>query len=354
MRLSFCIPTFNFASFIGATLECLARQARDDVEVVVVDGASTDNTEEVVRGFAGRMPLVFHRCSENGGVDRDLAHAVSLARGEHCWLLSADDLIADGAVERVLALLSTPQDIVLFNRMMCTVDMVPVAADSFWDEDVVDRRFHLADRSDALAYFGGARSIGALFSFISSILFRRSLWPTSGPAAAVGIGTHFVAAHHLLAAARAGAALHVVSRPEVLCRGDNDSFLRAGSLRRFRIDLDGYESIAHNVFADDPVVEAGFRAVFRREHPWHRLAGPLRRAALADAAGAGSSSNELGDLQQRLARFGYPAAGLAAASLLSKSGPIVDGGRLLRRLRQRLRGRLHRADPKSAAPGRSP
>ena len=51
IRLSICIPTYNFGEFIGATLQSIIKQATDEVEIVVVDGASTDNTAEVVRAF---------------------------------------------------------------------------------------------------------------------------------------------------------------------------------------------------------------------------------------------------------------------------------------------------------------
>jgi len=47
-RLSICIPTYNFGRFIGETLDSILPQATEDVEVTVVDGASTDNTADIV------------------------------------------------------------------------------------------------------------------------------------------------------------------------------------------------------------------------------------------------------------------------------------------------------------------
>ena len=40
--LSFCIPTYNFADFLPQTLESIVSQADDRVQIVIVDGASTD------------------------------------------------------------------------------------------------------------------------------------------------------------------------------------------------------------------------------------------------------------------------------------------------------------------------
>jgi abequosyltransferase len=49
-HLSICIATLNRARFLKETLARILGQASDEVEVVIVDGASSDGTEEVVRG----------------------------------------------------------------------------------------------------------------------------------------------------------------------------------------------------------------------------------------------------------------------------------------------------------------
>ena len=102
IRLSICMPTYNFGRFIGDALESILRQAADDVEIVVLDGASTDNTSEVVRSFQARFPkLHYHRRDRRGGIDRDMAHAVELANGEYCWFMTDDDLLKPGAITEI-------------------------------------------------------------------------------------------------------------------------------------------------------------------------------------------------------------------------------------------------------------
>jgi glycosyltransferase involved in cell wall biosynthesis len=44
IKLSFCIPTFNFVAFIGATLRSIIDQADERVPIVVIGGGSTGNT----------------------------------------------------------------------------------------------------------------------------------------------------------------------------------------------------------------------------------------------------------------------------------------------------------------------
>ena len=89
IKLSICIPTYNRARFIRETLESVISQANDNVEIVIVDGASTDNTTEVVQRFKQKFSnFVYYRCEKNTGVDRDMSITIDLSRGEYCWILS--------------------------------------------------------------------------------------------------------------------------------------------------------------------------------------------------------------------------------------------------------------------------
>ena len=57
--LSICIPTFNGGSTIEETLNCIinAVDKFDDIEVIVSDNCSDDNTEEILKGFQGHKQL---------------------------------------------------------------------------------------------------------------------------------------------------------------------------------------------------------------------------------------------------------------------------------------------------------
>src|SRR5271165_2413917 len=103
MRLSVCIPTYNFGAFIGETLESILPQVEEGVEVIVLDGGSDDDTSVVVESLQQRYPsLRYERRDERGGIDRDIARTVDLARGEYCWLFCADDVMKPGAIGRML------------------------------------------------------------------------------------------------------------------------------------------------------------------------------------------------------------------------------------------------------------
>ena len=84
--------------------------------MVIVDGASPDDTAVVVARVVARCPVLrYRRQSENGGVDQDYDSAVAHARGEYCWLMTDDDVLVPGAVCSVLEALRSEPDLLVVN-----------------------------------------------------------------------------------------------------------------------------------------------------------------------------------------------------------------------------------------------
>jgi glycosyltransferase involved in cell wall biosynthesis len=88
---SVLIPTYNHAGYVGQALDSLIAQTDPDWEAVVVNDGSTDNTAEVLDGYAAQDARirVFHK--ENGGAGSALNIGLHEARGRWvCWLSSDD------------------------------------------------------------------------------------------------------------------------------------------------------------------------------------------------------------------------------------------------------------------------
>jgi O-antigen biosynthesis alpha-1,3-abequosyltransferase len=277
-KLSFCIPTYNYGRYIGAAIESIRAQGLQDVEVLVLDGGSTDDTSEVVERAAASWPAVrYARQDARGGIDADLARSVELASGEYCWLLSADDTLVPGAGARIVAAFEAGADIALCNRYWCDSRLKPLYTQSWLKGGVQDRVVDLSNRSEMLQYLESAQSLGALFSFISCIGFRREAWQRAESRAYIVPCYSHVG--RLFAMGRTGARLKYIAEPLVFCRGGADSFRAAGLAARLLIDLRGYRQLALALFADDEKCRRAFLAVMRREHPtrlWTGARGATR------------------------------------------------------------------------------
>lgn len=96
-RVSVIIPCYNAARYIGETLESVRRQTWPDLEVIVVDDGSKDDSSGVIEAFGG-LDLVLIRQSNRGqtaALNVGLAHAT----GDYIQYLDADDLIDPEKIE---------------------------------------------------------------------------------------------------------------------------------------------------------------------------------------------------------------------------------------------------------------
>ena len=283
VRLSICIPTYNFGAFIGDTLASIVPQLLDGVEVVVLDGGSTDDTAEVVESFQRRNPAVrYHRQDERGGIDRDLARTVELARGEYCWLFCADDIMKPDAIQQVIERLASGCDLYLCGFTLCTFDMDPVR-DHRVADIATDQEFDLSSERDRRLYFERAQTTTAFFSFAGSLIIRRDSWEAAGPDEEF-MGSLWAHVAQILRMIPHGLRLHYIAAPLLYKRTENDSFMDRGIVHRYAKAIDGYHRLASAYFPEQSPEARDMRRVVRNEFPpWTLLAA--KRESRRNGAG---------------------------------------------------------------------
>ena len=119
-KITIITVSFNSAQTIGDTLRSVAGQSYPNIEHIIVDGASTDQTMQIVTGF----PHVTKRISEKDeGIYFAMNKGIAMASGDVIGILNADDLYADnGVIAKVaavfedLAVDATYADLVFVDR----------------------------------------------------------------------------------------------------------------------------------------------------------------------------------------------------------------------------------------------
>lgn len=103
VAFSIIVPTFNAAATLENCLESIVRQTYSELELILVDGASTDRTLDIANSFGAGLGdrLVIHSGPDQGPYDA-MNRGVRMATGEWLLFLGADDtLLEPNTLERV-------------------------------------------------------------------------------------------------------------------------------------------------------------------------------------------------------------------------------------------------------------
>ena len=105
MRVSVIIPTYNYGRFLAEAIASVQRQTVQDLEIIVVDDGSTDETPAVLSAI--REPRLRSLRIANGGISAARNTGLELATGEYLAFLDADDRWVPDKLERQLALMES-------------------------------------------------------------------------------------------------------------------------------------------------------------------------------------------------------------------------------------------------------
>jgi len=110
--LSICIPTWNRADLLDFCLATVLPQSEvlhSEVEVIVCDNASTDHTQDILSSYSSRYSFRAFRNDQNIGIIGNITRCASeFASGQFVWSVGDDDALCQGAIERLLNLLRSP------------------------------------------------------------------------------------------------------------------------------------------------------------------------------------------------------------------------------------------------------
>lgn len=263
--LSLCMPTYNFGRFIGETLESILPQLRPDIEIVIVDGASTDDTSEVVARYQKRTPQIqYHRLPVKGGIDHDMKQSIELARGKYCWLFSSDDILNPGAIEEMLSKIEEEID-----AYICGFDIYDFNLRKFIVKHPIlnferETTLNLSDPSQRIAFFKSALTTTAFFSFMSSLIIKKSSWMKTNHEETF-MGSCWYHSTRIFKMIPNGLTVKYLPKSFLKKRNGNDSFMDKGFVHRLSISIDGYHHIAAHFFGPFSPEAFHIRRVLKNE-----------------------------------------------------------------------------------------
>lgn len=170
--LSICIPTYNRAGHLEKLLEFLTANILIDssyeVELIVVNNNSKDDTRKVLDRFEARGVRAVHRETFLLTAEENIIHSLEYCKGEYVWFLGDDDVpVLQNFPDHYRRLQARSHDYFLFNpSLMDTRGTVAVLQNIWMNREDID--MNMADLIGM---------VGCLFTFagISNQIIRRSL-----------------------------------------------------------------------------------------------------------------------------------------------------------------------------------
>ena len=103
-KVTICVPTFNRAKLLSDCLKSCLAQNYPNFEIVISNNASSDNTEEIVKGFDNNLINYYKQSTTIPALD-NWNYCINKANGEYLTFVSDDDLLEPNYIEELIKLM---------------------------------------------------------------------------------------------------------------------------------------------------------------------------------------------------------------------------------------------------------
>jgi len=175
-RVSVCLPVYNGANYLAASIASVLAQTWEDLRLIVVDNCSTDETPDIVRSFADRR-LAYHRNPSNIGLPANFNRCLDLADGELVCIWHHDDVMLPTNLERKVRALDDHPRVGFVHSNLWRVDADGRRLAQHWHED--SRLDYVASGVEWFRRFVTRLHQGALV-FGGAVVTRRACYERVG------------------------------------------------------------------------------------------------------------------------------------------------------------------------------
>lgn len=113
MKLSIIIPVYNAEKYIDICMMSIMKELDNDIEIVLLDDGSTDNSLPIIKKFKQKNVRIFHHT--NHGVSYTRNRGIKVASGEYIMFVDSDDYLIEGWRGRILNSMKDQPDIIYFS-----------------------------------------------------------------------------------------------------------------------------------------------------------------------------------------------------------------------------------------------
>lgn len=264
-KLSVCIPTYNRVNELSSLIESIIDCMNDliDYEICVSDNNSNDGTDKLFEKKFNLKNIKYNKLNNNYGPDVNYISAYSMATGKYIWMIGSDDLLSNSLETRELIakLVYNEHDLLVSNRYNADHNLRVYNTTNWfkWEDGV----YTISSYKDLVDYVNSINSLGGLFSYLSSFIFKRELWNIEYSFKFIGTHYNHVAAILKSMESKSRLSIYIQNKPIIICRHANDSFFQ-NRIDRIYLDYKGYMRLT-DIIQDENFTNS-IKELLTREH----------------------------------------------------------------------------------------
>jgi teichuronic acid biosynthesis glycosyltransferase TuaG len=115
--VSVIIPSHNHEKFVSEAIESVLGQDFDDLELIIVDDASTDASKQIIQKYEeedARVRLILHET--NRGISKTMNDGIAIAQGKYLAYIASDDVWKKDKLTKQLAVLESNEDLIVYTE----------------------------------------------------------------------------------------------------------------------------------------------------------------------------------------------------------------------------------------------
>ena len=101
--LSIIVPVYNVEKYLARCLDSLVNQSLKDMEIIVINDGTKDNSQQIIDDYASRYPQIRAFKKENGGIADTRNFGLKQIRGEYFGFIDSDDYTRTDMYEKMIA-----------------------------------------------------------------------------------------------------------------------------------------------------------------------------------------------------------------------------------------------------------
>lgn len=154
-KVSVIIPNYNHSQFLRQRLDSIYGQSYQNLEVLLMDDCSSDNSREILKEYAEKYPdktkLLFNE-ENSGGVFYQWAKGIRHASGELCWIAESDDYCEKNFLETLVPEFQNKDFCLAYAKYVFVNEKGEQDANGFWNymSKVNSNKWHHSYRSTSL------------------------------------------------------------------------------------------------------------------------------------------------------------------------------------------------------------